>query len=447
MEIKSRKSPEGLERSVIYQLFLRAFTLDGTLKAAERLLPHLADLKFDIIYLCPIVEADDDLNKEYWSERQLAAGYENPKNSYRMKDYFKIDEEYGTDDDLKDFVNTAHSLGLKVMLDLVYLHCGPNAVFIKDHPDFVKRDENNNIISGIWKFPLLNYKSNELREYLWSNMAYFIQKFGVDGYRCDVGDKCPLDFWEESRKRLEKINSNIIMLNEGVNPESVACAFDINYNFEWSKILLQVMKNELPAKTIKEKWTEFFEAYPIGGKYIRTIDTHDIAHDSYENRIEKSIGSDAVEAALIINHTLDGIPFIYNGYEVADDYKHNMFSNRFYGRDIAINWSNALTEKGEKRLNFIKTINSMRHKQHALAFGDVSWLNNNHEDSVVSFFRHSKEQNIAVIVNTSDNELSVEVDININAAKPILNKQSQYSFSEKGLKIDMLPYSYLVIEV
>ena len=98
MENKERNLPVNLEKCVIYQVFLRAFTLEGTLKAAERLLPHLADLKVDIIYLCPVVEADDDANQELWSERQLMSKSGNPKNTYRMKDYYKIDEEYGTDD-------------------------------------------------------------------------------------------------------------------------------------------------------------------------------------------------------------------------------------------------------------------------------------------------------------------------------------------------------------
>ena len=312
--------------------------------------------------------------KEHWSKRQMMSGCENPKNPYRVKDYYKIDEEYGTDDDLRSFVNTAHALGLQVMLDLVYLHCGPKAVFIDEHPDFVQRDEDGNVLFGIWNFPLINFKSDALREYLWDNMIYFVENFGIDGYRCDVGSLCPLDFWIEGRKRLEKIKPNIIMLNEGSNPEYVVEAFDMNYNFDWSAILLKVMKKELNAKMIKEKWTEYFEAYPVGGRYIRALDTHDIANDSFDNRIEKVIGSDAVEAALIINHTLDGIPFIYNGYEVADDYRHNMFSNRYFGNGSAINWSNALMDKGKYRIDFIKRINAMRHEQSALAYGNVAWL-------------------------------------------------------------------------
>lgn len=81
----------------------------------------------------------------------------NQKNPYRQSDYFAIDPEYGTDDDLQNFVLTAHRHNLRVLLDLVYFHCGPSARFLEQHPNFVKRDENGNIVNGEWHFPQLDF--------------------------------------------------------------------------------------------------------------------------------------------------------------------------------------------------------------------------------------------------------------------------------------------------
>ena len=161
----ARTAPEFLDRTVIYQLFLRSFTPQGTIKAAAGLLDHLAELGVDIVYLCPVAQSDDDERQSYWSKRQLASQLGNPKNPYRIKDFFRIDEEYGNDEDLLAFVRKAHNLGLKVMLDLVYLHCGPQAVFIEDQPDFVKRNPDASVLYGPWNFPLLNCESTVLREY------------------------------------------------------------------------------------------------------------------------------------------------------------------------------------------------------------------------------------------------------------------------------------------
>ncbi len=447
MEQSGKALADELNKAVIYQISLRAFTLEGTLREAAKLLPHLADLGIDIVYLCPIVEADDDERREYWSERQKAAKTNNPKNPYRIKDYFKIDEEYGADDDLKGFVDTAHSLGLKVLLDLVYLHCGPNAVFIDSHPDFVQRGENGQIVMGRWHFPLLNFESRGLREYLFANMEYFVSKFQADGYRCDVGDGCPLDFWLEGRKRLEKIKPELIMLNEGTNPAYLAEAFDMNYHFQWSSALLKVLRNEEPAKLLEQIWLQTKERDPIGGKHIMALDTHDIANDSLDRRLEKSVGSDAVEAALLLNHTLDGIPFLYNGYEVADDLRHNLFSNRFYGRDIAIKWSNALTEKGKRRMEFIKKLNALRHREPALSAGGVSWLPNSSEEALISFTRNSAEQDLAVFVNLSKNTVSAEVKLELSPAKvkPLLNRGVSFTDASKA-QLRIAPYGYSILE-
>ena len=137
-----------LRGSVIYQLFLRPFTLEGTLKAATKLLPHIASLKVDIIYLCPTMVSDDDPNTQFWSDRQNASKLGNPKNPYRIKDYYNTDPEYGTNNDLRQFVDTAHRLGMLVILDLVYFHCGPAAVFIESNPDFVKRNPDGSVKNG-----------------------------------------------------------------------------------------------------------------------------------------------------------------------------------------------------------------------------------------------------------------------------------------------------------
>ena len=236
--LTAKAAPEFLKDSVIYQINLRTFTPDGTLRAAERLLPHIAALGADMVYLCPVTLADDDPRPEFWSDRQKQSGLNNPKNIYRVGDYYAVDPEYGTDDDLKSFVRTAHGLGLRVLLDLVYYHCGPSAAFLAEHPDFAVRDENGEIRNGHWHFPELNFASSGLREYLWRNMEYFVREFDVDGYRCDVAGAVPLDFWEEGRRRIDALKPGLIMLaeSEGDRREEQRAAFELNYGmtFIWS---------------------------------------------------------------------------------------------------------------------------------------------------------------------------------------------------------------------
>ena len=158
------------DEASIYQLSLRVFTPEGTLRAAEKMLPMLADLGPKYLQLVALTVADDDEDRTYWSKRQIGSDTNNPKNSYRMKDYFHVDEEYGTDEDFRDFIKTAHKFGLRVILDLVYLHCGPKAVFLDEHPEFIQRDESGKIkLMGEWAFPRFDYSNMDVRDGLiWS---------------------------------------------------------------------------------------------------------------------------------------------------------------------------------------------------------------------------------------------------------------------------------------
>ena len=242
---KARPAPDWITEGIIYQIQPRAFTPEGTLIAATEKLSHISDLGATIVYLCPVFVADDDADTLTWSPRQKASKMNNPRNPYRMMDYYHVDAEYGTDNDLKEFVREAHNLGLNVMLDMVYYHCGTNAVFLKDHPDFIVRDEDGNSVTGGWNWPELNYKNPELKEYLYQNMEYWVKNFDIDGFRCDVAGSVPLDFWETARDRLEKLKPDIAILaesDETSRPEDQLKAFDLNYSFQYFRILDAVYK-------------------------------------------------------------------------------------------------------------------------------------------------------------------------------------------------------------
>ena len=109
---RARKSPEWFTRGVVYQIQPRAFTPEGTLKAAAAKLPYLKDLGVTIAYLVPVFKMDTDMDRSFWSPRQIKSGFNNPKNQYRISDYFHVDAEYGTDQDLRDFCAAAHALGM-----------------------------------------------------------------------------------------------------------------------------------------------------------------------------------------------------------------------------------------------------------------------------------------------------------------------------------------------
>ena len=372
------------------------------------MLPHLAGLGIDIVYLCPPVVADDDMDKSHWSDRQNKSGFENPKNPYRLKDYYHVDPEYGTDQDLKDFVAAAHKLGMKALLDLVYYHCGPKAVFLDEHPEYVKLNDDGSIKFGRWHFPELNFDNPELREYLWQNMEYFIRDFDFDGFRCDVSGMIPLDFWVEGRRRIESIKpGGIFMLAEtSGNREEQLEAFDLSYGFTNGHKTVEVIEGKLSAKDLRDVMTEERKRLD-GARIIRSFDNHDIASDHYELRAERIAPLAKTNAALAMDFALDGIPFLYNGQEIADGRRHSLWANRDHGKNLVIEWENAVTERGKARMAYLKKLIDLRRSLPILTRGSFEWIDNDRNEHVFSFLRKLDGKTMLCAFNLSGDPQTV----------------------------------------
>ena len=444
-----------LRKSVVYQIYPRTLTAQGTIKAATELIVHFSRLGVDILYMSAVNTEDDSFENQ--SPRQLASGMNNPKNPYRIKDYFSVDEEFGTMDDLKEFVDVAHTYGMKVICDLVYLHCSAHAVFIEDHPDFVLRDENNNVkIGENWPFARLNYNSAELCEYMWSNMEFFIRDIGADGFRCDVGDDIPYDFWEEGINRIKKINPDVIMINEGGKVDYLNI-FDVNYNFDFiftmlrafaceknsgkvdTKICMPENRGKLTAVDIRNKLDKIHEAFPKGKLTLGNSENHDTASDLGEERIENFIGSDGMEALLTLHFTIDCLPMIYNGCEVADKSLKSMFWNRFCSGCMSVDWQNLLTKEGKHRYEFLKELIWLHRHNEALGEGSFTWIENDSPESVLSYKRESENESVSVVINISAKTQIVTLDSEIGD-NAILSK----NVSSSKNKLTMLPYGYII---
>ncbi len=375
----SSQSSELVKNAVIYQINLRVFTKEGTLAAAEKILPEVADTGADIVYLCPFMESDPDPDPAHWSKRQKYSLSGNPRNPYRIKDYYKVDPEYGTEADLKSFVNTAHRLNLKVMADLVYMHAGPS--FGRKFPEYVQKDETDRVKLNSYNFCLLDFESRAAREYLWRNMEYWVREFDVDAYRCDVGGAVPLDFWVEGRRRVEKIKQPFLMLDEWeihARKEDQDEAFDINYSQDWTHSLQDIFQCGKPAAGLESDWKAAEKARP-GAVVIRAMEHHDRANDMYYARFEK-ISSAKCEAAYVLCYTVNGVPFLYNGCEHCDTSRHSIFGNpgQFY-----IDRTKDRTE----RTAFLRKLAELHRNKAALRDGSMQWLENSAPEVLCTYLR------------------------------------------------------------
>lgn len=386
------------DKLIIYQINPNMFTHEGTLGAAKKLLPHIASLGVNVAYLFAICKSDTSKDRKYWSERQKKSKLNNPKNPYRVDDYFTIDEDYGGNAQLHDFVEEAHRLGLKVMMDAVYMHCGPNSKLLQDCPQGVKRNPDGSFCCTLYHFPEIDFSSQELREYFIGNMIYYIREFGVDGFRCDAGDWVPLDFWAEAAARVRQVKEDIIMLNEGFKPEYVLSGvFDLNYNFPI------LMMTEFNFPTYFRALREEIDKKGIGGKGIYFLENHDTVTDN--GRADLRFSPKACDCAYVHLFTAAGTPLLYCGEEIADLNLHNMFANKTHNRGYGIDWSNALLPHGKRRLALIKKLGKIRREEDALAKGAFKWLETC--EDAIAYERVLPKEKIVVYINWGANVLSV----------------------------------------
>ena len=152
-------------RHVIYEMHIGTFTADGTWAAATAHLPRLAALGITTLEVMPLAEFAG----------RFGWGYDGVQ-------LFAPSHLYGTPDDVRRFVDTAHHLGLAVILDVVYNHFGPVGNFFPEFSDTIHG------APGEWG-PSINYDgpgSGPVREFMQENAAYWIRDFHFDGLRMDA---------------------------------------------------------------------------------------------------------------------------------------------------------------------------------------------------------------------------------------------------------------------
>lgn len=443
MKYKAVCPPEWLSRSAVYQINPRTFSADGTIRAVTNELPKLKELGFRVMYLCPIFEEDDSENRDFWSTRQKKSETNNPKNPYRMNNYFKIDSEYGTEDDLREFIEEAHRLGMRVLLDLVYLHIGPNAPILKRHPEFARQDRDGNIICTEWNFPYLDYTSDGLREYLMCNMIYYLGEMDADGFRCDVGDGVPTDFWVEARRRMKAVKPDSVLINEGSNWNNLLKGFDSSYCFDWHVNLYKAFSGEISAAECRSFLERLPNEIPSGAKLIFDIDNHDTVTD-WPKRTEKVAGHNGMEQIEVINYLLDGIPMVYCGNELADEAYHSLFANRFHmGRFETTDRRGLETlDYSLRRQEIMKGLNALKLESDILCYGSTVWVDNSAPEKLLSFSREYNGKKITFIGNISREKAASE--FNAEFGGRVLFSNGAEKISDGTIELE--PRGYVVLE-
>jgi glycosidase len=190
-------TPPGIRNLVIYEIFVRNHGSNGTFSDVEGDLARIRDLGVDVIWFMPIHPVG-------WLKRKGSRG-----SPYAIADYRAVDPEYGSLEDFRRLVQSAHALGLKVMIDVVFNHAAADSRLVTEHPEWFHQDEHGRPVTTVpeWSDVIdLAHPDPELAKYLIETLLGWVS-FGVDGFRCDVASLVPIDFWVAAREAVDRVQT------------------------------------------------------------------------------------------------------------------------------------------------------------------------------------------------------------------------------------------------
>ena len=128
----------------------------------------------------------------------------------------------------------------------------------------------------------LNYDNKDMRAAMIDAMKFWIVDVGIDGFRCDVADGVPADFWKEAIDKLRAAagDRKIVMLAEGKNVDNFTVGgFDMNYGWDYKDSLVHVFRDGMPAEYLIRADKAEYDSLPAGKVKLRFTTNHDHSTD------------------------------------------------------------------------------------------------------------------------------------------------------------------------
>jgi glycosidase len=327
---------EMAENAVIYEANIRQYSPEGTFNAFTKNIPLLKDLGVKIIWVMPINpiskvkrKAKGDLftsDIEDPAEREKYLG-----SYYAVSDYKAINPEFGSLEDFKNLVATAHKNDIYVILDWVPNHTGWDHPWIYEQRDYYTQNEAEEIIDpsnpetgeswGWTDTADLNYSNPTMRAAMIDALRYWVKTADIDGYRMDVAHQVPVGFFEKATASLKDIKP-VFMLAEAEQPNLMEKAFDMHYAWEFHHLLNDLSKghkNLTDLDAYLSKMDTVLAAADINMNFITNHDENSWAGTLEERMPERK----EIFTALI--YSLPGMPLIYSGQEYDLDKRLKFF--------------------------------------------------------------------------------------------------------------------------
>ena len=367
----------------------------GNLRGIESKLPYLHSLGVGVLYLNPISMAFSN-------------------HRYDTADYKRPDPMLGTNEDFRALCQSAHALGMKVILDGVYSHTGANSVYFdregifgsgayhrgKDSPyykwyDFRQWPDQYECWWGFDTLPNVNELEDDYLDYIIrdddSVIAHWIG-LGADGFRLDVADELPDEFIRRFKGRLRQLKPDALLLGEVWEDASNKSAYSVRrryfidgeldsvMNYPWRGAILGFVRGQDDGYLLGESIMTIAENYPpqVLHALMNSLGTHDTARilttligdfagdREYQARVrlsweQREFALERLRLAAFLQYTLPGCPCIYYGDEAGMEGCKDPFNRGCFP------WG----REDRRFTELFRTLGELKNNTPALRFGDV----------------------------------------------------------------------------
>lgn len=456
-EIDIHRTPDWVKDSIFYQIFPDRFyngdsTINpkemekwgkapkwnnffgGDLKGIEKQLDYLEELGINAIYLTPVFQSTTN-------------------HKYNTTDYMKIDPHFGTKETLKELVAKCHEKGIKVVLDAVFNHSGDDFAPFQDVVEKGKESSyhewfhinsfpittnplNYDTFGFVDSMPKLNTANEELKKYLLDIGKYWIEECDIDGWRLDVANEVDHNFWRDFRKAVKEVKEDAYIVGEiwfDSLPWLRGDQFDATMNypvtrackhfFAYENIHVNEFKNVISSTLMRN-------TQQVNEVMLNLLDSHDT------ERFLTSCNGDADKLILSETFLLTyvGAISIYYGTEIGMEGKTDPDCRRTMDWNKN-NWNQHIYQS-------IKKLIQIRLNHKALRRGSFKWIDGLNE--ILGFIRENEEEKIIVLINNSNINKEVELDIDSTECTELI-EDKKILIKDKKLNTTIKAKSAIII--
>ena len=395
----------------------------GNFRGIAEKIPYIASLGTTILYLNPI-------GKAFSNHRYDTGDYKNP------------DPMLGTMEDFSRLCQTAHSYGIKVILDGVYSHTGADSLYFNKYGSFgdggAYQDPNSLFRSwydfqdypdrykswwGFETLPTVRKLDPAFMDYIFAGqdsvLAHWLSA-GADGFRLDVADELPGEFLLGLKTSLRKIKPDALLMGEVWEDASnkisynTRCRYFVDgvldsvMNYPFRTAICNYVKGWDDGRSLEETVMTLLENYPkqVVLSNMNLLGTHDtpriltaLVDDFDGSRAEaavrklspeqKALAQQRLLLATVLQYTLPGCPSIYYGDEAGCEGAKDPFNRRTYP------WG----RENEEILRHYQNLGNLRKTYGPLRIGDTEF--HCAGQGKLSFSRKDKQMEIKIYVNQS----------------------------------------------